>query len=75
MIIRDTTYDKYVRLASSIVLTEKLPHNWNELDWKKGLEPLIKKNRSVIYKDEIAEDSLWILIVRIAMEMENAARL
>ena len=75
MIIKDTTYDKYVPLASSIVLTEKLPHNWNEFDWKKDLEPFIKKNRSVVYKDEIDAASLWIIIVRIAMEMENAARL
>jgi hypothetical protein len=75
MVIKDTTYDKYVPAASGIVLTEKLPHNWNQYDWEKELKPFIKKNRSVIYKDEIAEDSLWILIVRIAMEMENAARL
>ena len=75
MVIKDTTYDKFVPAASNIILTEKLPHNWNELDWEKELKPFIKKNRSVIYKDEIAEDSLWILIVRIAMEMENAARL
>ena len=75
MVIKDTTYDKFVPAASNIVLTEKLPHNWNQYDWEKELKPFIKKNRSVIYKDEIAEDSLWILIVRIAMEMENAARL
>jgi hypothetical protein len=64
-----------VPAASNIILTEKLPHNWNELDWEKELKPFIKKNRSVMFKNEIDEDSLWILIVRIAMEMENAARL
>ena len=75
MIIKDTTYNKYVRSASSIVLTEQIPHNWNELDWNTDLKHFIKKNRSVVYKNDIDEASLWLIILRIAMEMENAVRL
>ena len=75
LINKNNTYDKYVRPASKIVLTKQLPYEWNDLDWKTEIKPFIKEHRSVMFKNEIDEDSLWLIIIRIAIEMENAARL
>ena len=75
LINENNTYNKYMRLASKIVLTKRLPYEWNDLDYEDDIKPFIKEHRSVMFKNEIDEDSLWLIIIRIAMEMENATRL
>lgn len=75
LISKNNTYDKYMRLASKIVLTKQLPYEWNDLDYQDDIKPFIKEHRSVMFKEEIDEDSLWLIIIRIAIEMENATRL
>jgi hypothetical protein len=75
LINENNTYNKYIRLASKIVLTKRLPYEWNELDYEDDIKPFIKEHRSAIFKKEVDEDGLWLIIIRIAMEMENAARL
>lgn len=75
LINENNSYDKYMQVASKIVLTKQLPYNWNDLDYTDDIKPFIKEYRSVMFKDSINEDSLWLIIVRIAMEMENAVGL